>query len=109
MTDAGLAVFIKCYHPGNRHNCTETRSPENPEGRFLRYDVKDILEHDEISLDLFRVKDKSPIGKRFFLSTSSHSQHKLPFFPANNSKSNDADHNGQQRTCRRCQAHREKC
>ena len=53
MTDAGLADFIKCYHPGNRHNRAETRSPENPEGRFLRYDVKDILEYDEISLDLF--------------------------------------------------------
>ncbi len=43
MTDAGLAAFIKCYHPENHHNRTETWLPENPGGRFRRYDVKDIL------------------------------------------------------------------
>ena len=59
MTDAGLAAFIKCYNPVNRHNRTETWSPENPDGRFRRYDVKDILERDKTSLDLFWIKDKS--------------------------------------------------
>ena len=59
MTDAGLAAFIKCYHPENRHNRTKIWSPENPDGRFRRYDVKDILERDKTSLDLFWIKDKS--------------------------------------------------
>ena len=59
MTDADLADFIKCYNPENRHERKETWSPENPDGRFRRYDVKDILEPDKTSLDLFWIKDKS--------------------------------------------------
>ena len=59
MTDADLADFIKCYNPVNRHNRTEIWSPENSDGRFLCYDVKDILERDKTSLDLFWINDKS--------------------------------------------------
>ena len=59
MTDADLADFIKCYNPENRHNRTETWSPENPNGHFRRYDMKDILERDKTSPDLFWIKDES--------------------------------------------------
>ena len=45
--------------PENRHDRTETWSEENPDGRFRRFDVKDILERDKTSLDLFWIKDKS--------------------------------------------------
>ncbi len=53
MTNADLADFIKCYNPVNRHNRTKIWSPENPNGHFRRYDMKDILERDKTSLDLF--------------------------------------------------------
>ena len=38
---------------------TETWSEDNPDGRWRRFDVKDILERDKTSLDLFWIKDKS--------------------------------------------------
>ena len=59
MTDADLADFIRCYNPQNRYERTETWSEDNPDGRFRRYSVKDILERDKTSLDLFWIKDKS--------------------------------------------------
>ena len=59
MTDADLADFVKCYNPLNRHERTETWSDTNPDGRFRKFDVKDILELDKTSLDLFWIKDKS--------------------------------------------------
>lgn len=59
MQDSDLDDFVKCYHPENRLERTETWSPDNPEGRFRRYDVKEILERDKTSLDIFWIKDKS--------------------------------------------------
>ena len=59
MTDADLVDFVKCYNPQNRHERTETWSENNPDGRFRRFAVKDILERDKTSLDLFWIKDKS--------------------------------------------------
>lgn len=59
MTEADLADFVKCYHPENRHERTETWSEENPEGRFRRFDIKQILERDKTSLDIFWIKDKT--------------------------------------------------
>ena len=50
---------MKCYNPLNRHERTETWSETNPDGRFRKFDVKDILERDKTSLDLFWIKDKS--------------------------------------------------
>ena len=60
MTDADLADFVKCYNPLNRHERTETWSETNPDGRFRKFDVKDILERDKTSLDLFWIKDTAP-------------------------------------------------
>ena len=59
MTDADLVDFVKCYNPQNCHERTETWSEDHPDGRFRRFAVKDILERDKTSLDLFWIKDKS--------------------------------------------------
>lgn len=59
MQYSDLQDFINCYHPENRYERTETWSEENPEGRWRKFDVKDILERDKSSLDIFWIKDKS--------------------------------------------------
>ena len=59
LTDGDLDDFVSCYQPENRHNRTETWSEENPEGRWRRFSVEDILARDKTSLDIFWIKDKS--------------------------------------------------
>ena len=59
MTEADLTDFIQCYNPENRHKRTQTWSEDNPDGRFRRFDIKEILERDKTSLDIFWIKDKS--------------------------------------------------
>ena len=59
MTDADLEDFIHCYNPANRYDCTETWSENNPDGRFRKYSVQEILQRDKKSLDIFWIKDKS--------------------------------------------------
>jgi type I restriction enzyme M protein len=59
MTEADLEDFVSCYHPENRHERIETYSESNPEGRWRRFSVQEILERDKTSLDIFWIKDKS--------------------------------------------------
>ena len=59
MTDADLLDFIACYNPENRHERKETWSDENPDGRWRRFSVDEILKRDKTSLDIFCIKDKS--------------------------------------------------
>ena len=60
MTDADLQDFIRCYHPENRYERSETWSEDNPDGRWRKFDVAEILERDKTSrLDIFWIKDKS--------------------------------------------------
>ncbi|MGN0607116.1 MAG: N-6 DNA methylase [Oscillospiraceae bacterium] len=60
MTDADLVDFITCYNPENRHMRTETWSKtDNPDGRWRKYSIDDILKRDKTSLDIFWIKDKS--------------------------------------------------
>lgn len=59
MTDTDLDDFVSCYNPTNRHERTETWSEEDPDGRFRRFYLKDILSRDKTSLDIFWIKDKS--------------------------------------------------
>lgn len=59
MTDADLIDFIACYNPENRHERKETWSEENPDGRWRRFSVDEILKRDKTSLDIFWIKDKS--------------------------------------------------
>ena len=59
MTDADLEDFICCFHPENRHQRHETWSEDNPDGRWRKFAVQEILDRDKASLDIFWIKDKS--------------------------------------------------
>lgn len=59
MTDRNLEDFISCYNPQNRYERTETWSEDNPEGRWRKFSVEEILARDKTSLDIFWIKDKS--------------------------------------------------
>ena len=59
MQYSDLLDFIACYHPENRYERAETWSEENPDGRWRKFDVSDILTRDKTSLDIFWIKDKS--------------------------------------------------
>ena len=59
MTDRDLENFISCYRPENRYSRMETWSPENPDGRWRKFSVQEILERDKTSLDIFWIKDKA--------------------------------------------------
>lgn len=59
MVDGDLEDFIACYNPANRHDRHETWSEENPEGRFRRFKIDEIMKRDKTSLDIFWIKDKS--------------------------------------------------
>jgi len=55
-----LQEFIDCYKPENRHARKEMWDAENnPEGRWRKYDYKEIIARDKTSLDIFWLKDKS--------------------------------------------------
>ena len=59
MTDRDLEDFVACYHPENRHERTETWSPENPDGRWRKFNIDEITARDKTSLDIFWIKDKA--------------------------------------------------
>ena len=59
MSDADLKDFIDCYNPANRHERKETWSEANPDGRWRRFDIDEIMKRDKTSLDIFWIKDKS--------------------------------------------------
>ncbi|MGN5138891.1 N-6 DNA methylase [Aeromonas sp. 164P] len=55
-----LQDFIACYHPENRHDRQESwHETDNPEGRWRKYSLEQILSHEKTSLDIFWIKDKS--------------------------------------------------
>ena len=59
MTFSDLQDFITCYNPENRNIRKETWSQENPNGRWRRFSINEILERDKTSLDIFWIKDKA--------------------------------------------------
>lgn len=59
MQDSDLDDFVRRYNPENRYDRKETWSEENPDGRWRKFDVQDILKRDKTSLDIFWIKDKS--------------------------------------------------
>ena len=59
LKDKDLEDFIGCYHPENRHERVETWSEDNPDGRWRRFSVNEIMNRDKTSLDIFWIKDKS--------------------------------------------------
>jgi len=55
-----LEEFIACYNPLNRHERKESWDEEaNPEGRWRKFNYKQITDRDKTSLDVFWLKDKS--------------------------------------------------
>ena len=59
MSDADLRDFVSCYNPVNRHKRRETYSEKNPDGRWRKFSVDEILKRGKTSLDIFWIKDKS--------------------------------------------------
>lgn len=59
LSEKDLEDFIKCYNPENRYSRKETWSQENPDGRFRKFGIDEIMQRDKISLDIFWIKDKS--------------------------------------------------
>jgi len=55
-----LQDFIDCFNPNNRHERKATWTEKrNPEGRWRKYNYKEIIARDKTSLDIFWLKDKS--------------------------------------------------
>lgn len=55
-----LQDFITCYNPTNRHERQETwHETNNPDGRWRKYSLEQILAREKTSLDIFWLKDKS--------------------------------------------------
>jgi type I restriction enzyme M protein len=55
-----LKDFIICYNPANRHKRKETYLNEsNPEGRWRKFTLDEIIARDKTSLDITWLKDKS--------------------------------------------------
>ena len=59
MGDDDLKDFVACYNPANRHRRKETWSEKNPDGRWRRFGIDEILKRDKTSLDIFWIKDKT--------------------------------------------------
>lgn len=59
LKDDDLNDFVTCYHPENRYERHETWSEDNPDGRWRRYFIDEIMTRDKTSLDFFWIKDKS--------------------------------------------------
>lgn len=58
-----LADFVACYKPGAIHEREETYSPENPNGRWRKYDIAEILDRDKASLDITWIKTGEDISE----------------------------------------------
>ena len=59
LTFDDLADFIACYKPGERHKRRQNWSEANPDGRWRKYSLDEILARDKTSLDIFWLRDKS--------------------------------------------------
>ena len=51
-----LDDFVKCYHAENISQRKETYSEENPNGRWRKYPVSELLKRDKTSLDISWIK-----------------------------------------------------
>ena len=54
-----LEDFVTCYCAGHVEDRKETWSPENPNGRWRKYHVDELLARDKTSLDISWIKDGS--------------------------------------------------
>ena len=56
---SNLEDFVNCYCAGHLEGRKETWSPENPNGRWRKYHVDELLARDKTSLDISWIKDGS--------------------------------------------------
>lgn len=63
MREEDLADFVECYCPGELHKRKETYSESNPDGRWRKFDVEDILARDKTSLDITWIKTGEDISE----------------------------------------------
>ena len=54
-----LEDFVNCYCAGHVEDRKETWSPENPNGRWRKYHINELLARDKTSLDISWIKDGS--------------------------------------------------
>lgn len=56
--------FIKCYADGDLTKRKETYSEKNPNGRWRRFSIEEIVARDKTSLDITWMKDSSTVDNR---------------------------------------------
>ena len=56
---SNLEDFVNCYCAGHFEDRKETWSPENPNGRWRKYHINELLARDKTSLDISWIKDGS--------------------------------------------------
>lgn len=62
MRRSHLDDFVACYNADNINSRTETYNAEsNPNGRWRKYTVEDLLQRDKTSLDITWIKPTNPI------------------------------------------------
>ncbi|GAB0174752.1 MAG: class I SAM-dependent DNA methyltransferase [Candidatus Altimarinota bacterium] len=59
LKDSDLSEFIQCYNPENIADRKELYSTENPDGRWRKYSIEEIMKRDKTNLDIFWIKDKA--------------------------------------------------
>lgn len=64
MTEEDLADFVSCYKPGHLSERVETYSEDNnPDGRWRRFNIDDIMSRDKLSLDITWIKTGEDISE----------------------------------------------
>jgi type I restriction enzyme M protein len=56
-----LVEFTDCYSFNDRKKRKETWSEKNPEGRWRKYSLKQLLERDKANFDIFWLKDNNTV------------------------------------------------
>jgi type I restriction enzyme M protein len=59
LVRSDLDEFVTLYNPANRYERSETWSQENAEGRWRRYNYKELIARDKANLDIFWLRDTS--------------------------------------------------
>ena len=64
MTETDLADFLECYKPGHIDERDETYSEDNnPDGRWRRFTIDEIMSRDKLSLDITWIKTGEDISE----------------------------------------------
>ena len=64
MTETDLADFLECYRPGHIDERDETYNEDNnPDGRWRRFTIDEIMSRDKLSLDITWIKTGEDISE----------------------------------------------